>query len=125
MSMARADHSASSAWPLKGIKRQTYNKIGILNKSNVCLYGTWGPLGGCKILPWGVGIIPPLADTFLKKMCLVKHVQAVFLIWSGNGFRTNNHMFTCISQSDTTNMTVWHVISYYIVREQTQFLEEA
>ena len=67
------------------------------------VYGTWGPLDhrldGCKILTQGVGIICPLAETFLKKMCLVKYVQAIFCIWSGHGFHTNYHIFACIGKS--------------------------
>ena len=51
---------------LKGSIGQPYNRIGISNKSMFYLYGTCGALDGCKRLPWGVGIISPLADTFLR-----------------------------------------------------------
>ena len=54
--------------PLKGSIGQTYNKIGILQKSILAVYGTWGALGGCKILPQGVGIICPLAEAFFKNV---------------------------------------------------------
>ena len=40
----------------------------ILKKSILAVYGTWGPLGGCKILTQGVGIICPLAETFLENV---------------------------------------------------------
>ena len=63
------------------------------------VYGTWGPLGGCNILTQGVGIICPLAETFSKHVCLVKSVQAIVFVWSGNGFRNNDHVLACIGKS--------------------------
>ena len=63
------------------------------------VYGTWGPLGGCKILTQGVGIICPLAETFLKNVCFVNYCQTVIVIWSANGLRKHDSMFTCIGKS--------------------------
>ena len=57
--------------PLKGSVGQTYNKIGIFQKSFFGVYGTWDPLDGCKILPWGVGMFPPPAETVLKVVVVV------------------------------------------------------
>ena len=64
-----------------------------------CVYGTLEALDGCKILLLGVGTIYPLAETVLENVCLVKHVQAIFVVWSENGFRKNDHMFTCVGKS--------------------------
>ena len=36
---------------------------------------------------------------FLKNVCLVKYVQAITVVWSENGFRKYDHMFTCIGKS--------------------------
>ena len=71
------------------------------------VYGNWGAQGGCKTLTQGVGIICPLAETFLKNVCLVKCFQAICFMWSANGFRKNDHMLTCIGKFPLPQMTIW------------------
>ena len=70
-----------------------------ITKSIWGVYGTWGALGGCKILTQGVGIICPLAETFLKNVCLVAHIQAIMLIWPEHSFRKHDDICTCIGKS--------------------------
>ena len=48
----------------------------------------------------------------------------LFVLLGGEGGCTNLHVFTCIGQSATTQMTVWTLRSYYGSWKQTLFVRE-
>ena len=49
-----------------------------------CVYGTWDPLDGCKILPWDVGTNFPTSRLIFEKcvFCEICSVYTCNLVWT-------------------------------------------
>ena len=71
-----------------------------------------------------MGIISPLAETFLKNEYPVKYYNPIMCVWSEIGLCKHDHMFYMYRQIPTTKMTVWYVRTDYVSRVNSHVLEK-